>query len=347
MRRPPISLASSLSSSALLASLAFAVAACAAEKSTPVDTCQVGADCASGICGADSLCVPVEDARADGTSDVAQEASPDAPIDAADTATDGAPGDVKTDTPVDTAGGCAPNADYVITPAELPLGPGLKATYRLAASTSGVTVDTAGVAQADGTRVWDYTGAITGDKNVLVETVSPTGAWWASAFPTASYAVFLATDATAGDLYAVFKIDAAALSLLGVVSPADGASSTKVTYATPIPVTKLPLQMGASWTATSSVSGTYAGIFTTYSETYDVKVDAKGKVKTPFGEFQVLRVSTLLSKTVGVSTTKTRTYGFMAECFGTVASVRSTTPTFGSDPGENFASATEVRRLAP
>jgi hypothetical protein len=347
MRRRPfqlVSFATLLSSSALLVPLVLGSASCAAEKSSPVATCQVGADCVSGICGSDGLCVPVEDAHPDVTSDVAQEASPDA---LGDTGGETSPGDAKTDSPVDTAGGCTPNGDYVITPAELPLGPGLKATYKLASSTSGVTVDTAGTAQADGTRVWDYTGAIAGDKNVLVETVSPTGAWWASSFPTASYSVFLATDSTAGDLYAVFKIDAAALSLQGVVSPADGTTSTKVTYATPIPVTKLPLQMGASWTATSSVSGTYAGIFTTYSETYDVKVDAKGTVKTPFGDFKVLRVSTLLSKTVGLSTTKTRTYGFMAECFGTVASVRSTTPTFGTDPGENFGSAAEVRRLAP
>lgn len=345
MRRTPLSFAMLLSSLALLP---LGAASCAAGKESHVETCQVGADCPSGACGADNLCVPVSDAQADTTSDApAQETAAEV---GGDGAPDATPSDTKADAPpTDSPVGCTPNGDFVITPQELPLAPGLKATYRLATS---VTVDTAGAAQADGTRLWDYTGALTGDKNVLVETGSPSGAWWSSSFPTASYSVFLATDSNAGDLYAVFKLDASALSLLGVVSPSETPASpafgkTIVTYTTPVPVTKLPLQLNASWTATSAVSGTYNGVINNYSETYDVKVDAKGTVKTPFGDFKVLRVSTLLSKTVGVSTTKTRTYGFMAECFGTVASVRSTTPTFGTDPGADFSSAAEIRRLAP
>lgn len=342
MRRTPLSFAMLLSSLALLP---LGAASCAAGKETQVETCQVGADCPSGACGADNLCVPVSDAQADTTSDTpAQETAAEV---GGDGAPDATPSDTKADAPpTDSPVGCTPNGDFVITPLELPLAPGLKATYRIATS---VTVDTAGVAQADGTRLWDYTGALTGDKNELVETGSPSGKWWSSSFPTASYSVFLAKDSTAGDLYAVFKLDASALSLLGVVSPSDSPATSKtiVTYATPIPVNKLPLQLNGSWTATSNVSGTYAGYTTTYSETYDVKVDAKGTVKTPFGDFKVLRVSTLLSKTVGLSTTKTRTYAFMAECFGTVASVRSTTPTFGTDPGVDFSSAAEIRRLAP
>lgn len=332
----------SLASIASITMLGALLGACAATKESTVETCNVGAECASGVCTAQGVCLPVEDAATD------TRVGDDADAATQETATDASP-DATTDAPAsDTPStGCTPNGDYVITPQELPLGPGLKATYRVAAS---VTIDTTGTAQADGTRDWDFSGALAGDKNVLLETSSPTGAWWASSFPTATYAVPLSSAGSTADLLGVFKLDAASLSLLGIVSPTNtAATKTNVAYATPVPVTKLPLQMGSAWTVTNvNVTGTYQGTpGYTYYETYDIKVDAKGHVKTPFGTFPVLRVSTLLSKTIGIYTTKTRTYGYMAECFGTVASAVSTTPTTGADPGAEFTSASELRRLAP
>ncbi len=305
--------------------------ACSGTKTGGVDTCSVGADCPSGACSAQGVCLPVDAGGDDAmTSD-----------DAADT---GAPTDTATDVPPgDTASsGCTPNGNFVITPAELPLGPGLKATYKVATN---VTIDTAGAAQADGTRVWDLTGALSGDKDVLLETSSPSGTWWASSFPTAKYAVPLSSTS---DLLGVFSLDASALSLLGIVSPTDtpATSKTIVTYATPVPMTKFNLALGSSWSATSTVSGTYQGLpGYYYTEAYQVKVDAKGQMKTPFGTFPVLRVSTLLTKTLGVLVTLTRTDGWMAECFGTVALAASSAGTV--DPGADFTSAAEVRRLAP
>jgi hypothetical protein len=340
MRRTSSSFVAQLSLLVTLASLALAVCGCSAGKESTVETCNLGSDCASGVCTSQGICAPVPDAATDtrvgddagdaGAQDGATDAGPDATADAP-----------PTDAPTT---GCTPTGDYVITPQELPLGPGLKATYRVATS---VTIDTTGTAQADGTRNWDFTGALAGDKNVLLETSSPTGTWWASSFPTATYAVPLSSTS---DLLGVFKLDAVSLSLLGVVSPTNAATTlTNVKYATPLPVTKLPLQMGSAWTVTNvNVTGTYQGTpGYTYYETYDIKVDAKGHLKTPFGTFPVLRVSTLLSKTIGIYTTKTRTYGYMAECFGTVASAVSTTPTTGTDPGAEFTSASELRRLAP
>lgn len=345
MRRTSSSFVAQLSLFSLLALSACGALAsgCSAGKESTVETCNVGADCASGVCTSQGICAPVPDAAADTRPGdaVVDTGAPETATDAGPDATTDAP---PTDTPTT---GCTPNGDYVITPQELPLGPGLKATYRVAAS---VTIDTTGAAQADGTRNWDFSGALAGDKNVLLETASPTGAWWASSFPTATYAVPLSSAGSTADLLGVFKLDALSLSLLGVVSPTNAASTlTNVKYATPLPVTKLPLQMGSAWTVTNvNVTGTYQGTpGYTYYETYDIKVDAKGHLKTPFGTFPVLRVSTLLSKTIGLYTTKTRTYGYMAECFGTVASAVSTTPTTGTDPGAEFTSASELRRLAP
>ncbi|MEO7094268.1 MAG: hypothetical protein ABI175_13515, partial [Polyangiales bacterium] len=80
-----------------------------------------------------------------------------------------------------------------------------------------------------------------------------------------------------------------------------------------------------------------------YTESYDVKVDAKGKVVTPFGEFSVLRLRTVLTRTVGALPTVTRTYGFVAECFGTVATITSNS----NEASAEFTTAAEIRRLAP
>jgi hypothetical protein len=128
-----------------------------------------------------------------------------------------------------------------------------------------------------------------------------------------------------------------------VVSPTSAAPQTKLTYASPIPAVKLPLQLDLAWTATSAVSGTASGIAAFYNESYDVKVDAKGKAITPFGEFSVLRVRTVLTRTVGALPTITRSFGFVAECFGTIATITSN----ANETATDFTTAAEIRRLSP
>jgi hypothetical protein len=297
--------------------------ACAASKTE--ETCTTGSDCPSGACGSNGQCVAVDSGKADSI--------------ATDTATnDAPPTDSTSDATRDTPSiGCTPSGDFVVSPAELPLGPGLRATYRIAKS---APVDTAGVAQPDGTRKWDFGKPISGDTDALVETLSPTGAWWSADFAGATYAVGLSSSS---DLLGIFTLDASALSLRGVVSPTSAAPQTKLTYATPIPALKLPLKLDLAWTTTSNVSGTASGVAAFYTESYDVKVDAKGKAITPFGEFPVLRVRTVLTRTVGALPTVTRTYGFVAECFGTVATITSN----ANETAAEFTTAAEIRRLAP
>jgi hypothetical protein len=314
----------------VLGSLLGAVACAAGGVDKSSASCRVGSDCPSGACSSDGTCVSVP------TVNDAQSASDVAPVSDGG-ATDAHPTTHADAGAADSTGTCTGNGDFVIDATELPLGPGLRGTFRVASNTA---VDTAGKAQADGSRIWDYSGAMTGDTDALVETMAPTGQWWASAFGAASYAVQLSSSS---NLLGVFKIDASALSLLGVVSPTSGVMQTQLTYSPAAPFVKLPLHLGDSWNVTSNISGQATGVPSTYTEAYEVKVDAKGKMITPYGSFSVLRVSTVLTRTLGFTPTITRSYGFIAECFGTVASVTSNP----DETATEFTTAAEVRRLAP
>ncbi len=297
---------------------------CAASESI---ACRVGADCASGICGGDGTCAaPASgtDAGGMGEGGPTDGGSSDGPV----TSNDGqAPGD---------GGICAPNNDGVITSAEAPFGPGLHATFLVAQN---VTVDTAGVANPDGTRTWDYTGALAGDQKILIDTEAPAGKWFSSDFPTASYTARLSATT---NLLGVFKTVPNALQLLGVVTPdtPDAGAHTEITYATPITTLAFPLQKAATWTTTSNVTATVSGIPTAYVETYTSTVDATGTLKTPFGTFKVQRVSVVL---VRAFTITIRTFVFMTECFTTVARVVSNT----NETTAEFTTASEIQRLSP
>jgi len=283
--------------------------------------CTVGTDCPSGACNASGACVKPS-------------TTTDARVDATDAETDGATDSATDDAPVT---GCLPNKDGTITAAEVPIGPGLKATFRVAQNT---TFATAGTAKGDGTRKWDLSGALAGDKDVLVATLSPAGTWWTSKFAGASHATALSASS---DLLGVFQTTAAGLLLLGVVSPTDSLTKTELKYATPPAAIQFPLSSTSSWKTTSNVTGTASGVLSAYSETWDSKVDARGELLTPFGTFDVLRVKTVLTRTIGVSVTITRSYAFVTECFGTVATISSQP----NELSEEFTNAAEVRRIAP
>lgn len=292
--------------------VALGLAGCAG---SAADTCTTDDECASHFCRADGTC---------------------APVDGADAATtlDAAPG------PDGATATCSPNHDGTLQRAELPLAPGRTATYRVVASSSGVTVDTAGTMMANGQRRWDLTKAIPGDADKVATLVAPTGAWWADTFPTASYATTLSSSST---LLGVFRLDDTGLALLGVVSPDAGATRTELTYDPPVAILPLPMAPSASWTTTSTVTGLASGVFSAYSEKYASRVDAVGTLATPYGEFPVERVAIDLTRTVGAAVTTSRTFSFVSECYGPVGTIVSQT----YEQGAEFTTATEVRRLAP
>jgi len=287
--------------------------------------CRVGADCASGVCLSDGTCAlpqPGPDADKDqSTSEDAAEEPADLP-DANDAES--------------SSTSCKPNLDGVIARDEIPLQAGLNAKFKIATD---VDIDTHGVDQG-GTLTWDYSIALPGDHLTILELQKIDSLWFAPKFPTATYAARLSESA---DLLGVFQITDDQLLLLGVVSPADGMTRTELKYEPAVVVLQFPIEQGKTWSTNSQVSGVAMGVASLYSEKYESQVDAKGNLITPLSTFPVQRVRTLLTRTVGVMTTTTRSFSFATECFGTVATISSAS----NESAEEFTKAAEIRRLSP
>jgi hypothetical protein len=273
------------------------------------DSCALDSDCASGFCKADGTCGP-------------------APVDAApdDGAIDG------------TTALCNPNHDGSITLAELPFIAGRMGTFRI---TTDAAWNTAGVSSTNGSRAWDLSVTLGGDADRVMKLGAPSSQWWTPTFPAATYATELSVEA---DLRGVFKTASGAVTLLGVVSPDGGTYKTELEYDPPAQIMTLPLTAGATWTSTSTVSGFAQGVIVAYTEKYESRVDQVGTMKTPYGEFPVLRIATDLTRTSGITTLLTkRTFSWVAECFGPVANAS------GQDfaTGSELTDLAEIRRLAP
>jgi hypothetical protein len=291
----------------LQCSMSVLVAACGHEGGAP---CTRDDECASHFCRADGTCGP---------------ATPDA------SPTGDGSGDAST-------GACTPDHDGHISAAELPLVAGRNANFRIATN---ATWNTAGQSNTDGTRTWSLAGTLANDADQAIALAAPTGTWWHADFAMATYAASLAANS---DLLGVFQVTADSVLLLGAVSPAGGPTQTKLTYDPPAKILALPFGAGSHWTSTSTVSGTAQGVIVAYSETYDSLVDQVGTMTTPYGAFPVLRVATDLNRTAGVSVlVANRTFAWAAECFGTVATVRSQ----DFESGAEFSDDAEVRRLIP
>jgi len=295
------------------ASLQCSIAICAlfaACHGSSGETCTKDDDCTSHFCKLDGTCGP---------------AITDGPL-AADAALDGA------------SAACTPDHDGKITAAELPLAAGQMATFRIATN---ATWSTAGTANPDGSRAWDLSGALSNDTDEQLALASPSGAWWAADFASASYATPLSSSS---NLLGVFHLDATGVTLVGVVSPSGGATKTELTYDPPAQILAVPMQAGSTWTSTSTVSGVAQGVIAAYDEQYQSSVDQVGTMVTPYGTFPVLRVATDLTRTSGITTLLTnRTFAWLAECFGPVATVQST----DFETSTEFSDDAEVRRLAP
>jgi len=286
----------------------MSLAACGDDSSgTP---CTEDEQCPSQFCRADGTCAPAE---------IDAPLGPDAPIDA-------------------PSGVCSPDHDGTISLAELPLTAGKMATFRVALD---ATFDTAGTAGTAGMRRWDLTAQLAMDSDRPLALLSPTGMWWAPTFPTASYAAVLSAES---DLLGVFKVDATQLQLLGVVSPEAGTFRTELAYDPPVKILALPVASAATWVTTSAVSGTAQGVFASYTERYASLVDLVGTMKTPYGEFPVVRVATDLTRSsLGATILTKRSFAWIAECFGSIATVQSQ----DNEPSAEFSDPAEVRRLAP
>ncbi len=283
------------------------VAACGNSGGAP---CSRDDECPSKFCKADGTC---------GTADVDASVASDGPMDG-------------------TSGLCTPNHDGMISLSELPLVAGKMASFRVATNPA---FDTTGAASGTGMRRWDLTAQLAGDTDKPIALLSPASQWWTANYPNASYATTLATGS---DLLGVFRVEAAQVTLLGVVSPAAGSFRTELTYDPPVKLLALPLAAGATWMSTSTVSGTAQGAIVAYTEKYVSLVDQVGTMKTPYGEFPVLRTATDLTRTSGFTTLLTkRQFAWTAECYGSVATVASQ----DFETSAEFNDPAEVRRLVP
>jgi hypothetical protein len=347
-------------------SLAIALSACGSDADPD---CRVGADCASGICNSDGTCAATKDASGgDGSAafDVAgadgqtkdtlaadsiggtdTSASQDGAANPDTANPDTAGPDVSsvdsgttdasvTDTP-SNPGVCTPNHDGTVSRSEVALAAGLSAPFLVAKD---VTVDLVGSQDADGKPVWDFAKGFAGDTPSKVNTLDVKTLWFGKYFPDATYAVRLSDSS---DLIGVFKLTDDALVLLGAASEKDSLLATRVSYDPPVPTLKFPMTQTTQWTAKSTASGTLNGVITAWTEQIDMKVSAYGILKTPMGNFPVLRVEAKTDKILGLFTTTYRSVAFLAECFGVVGKADSA----ANETQALFTKATEVRRIAP
>lgn len=245
------------------------------------------------------------------------------------------------DTSGGTSGACVPNRDGQITRSEVTIASGLRGNFKIADNA------TINLTPVDG--VWDLTEALDAGKDITAHLYDPAGEWFAEFFPDATYFTQLAEGS---DLQGIFRATDDALELIGVASPQDSATATRVAYDPPVQVLKFPLKVGESWSVETTVSGNFNGFPISYTETYASTVDMAGTLKIPFARGQgmeVLRVSTAMERGVWTFifpyyyTTNIKTVAFVSECFGTVASATSQE----DEASTEFTDAAEVRGLAP
>lgn len=283
------------------------------EKETDADTCRLHTDCESGVCGDDGFCV-------DPTGEPSSEN--DTSEDSGDT------DDTDTEDTGDSL--CVPNHDGVIERDEFPLEVGISVNFLLGLDTP---VDLSG-------NSWDLSGTMNQDSTAVVTPTPPSEFWFGENAPDSTYVTVLSY---ANETYGVFTLTDDALYLDGIASFEEGLFSTQLGFDPPVPMLQFPIQEGDSWEVETTVSGLFNGSWTTYLETYTAQIDKAGTLTTPMGEFPVLRLNTGVDRWIGLLNTKNRSMGFVAECYGVVATVSSELDETASE----FTQASQVLRITP
>ncbi len=247
------------------------------------------------------------------------------------------------DVPVGDAGPgrCMGNRDGVIARDEMAFLVGATVLYAINRPGTVVEgIDTAGTVLPDtaGSRRWDYSAATPNDQRILDEVSAPTGQWWSSRYPTATYSALL--DRATG-LRGVYRATDAALELLATVS--SEANRTYLTMNPPVTVLQFPLRVGATWRQTVTANGFVNFVALTNTTDYVSTVDAHGELRTPAGRFPVLRLSTTLDQRIPLTVFRrtARSFTFLSECWGVIGRVASV----DNESAAEFTRASEYRRL--
>lgn len=232
---------------------------------------------------------------------------------------------------------CLPDRDGTLTAAELPVQLDTPVDYYV--SPPGVTRNVA----LSGTS-WDLSAENGDDVITPVSAVALQDQWYASRFSGSGSGQFV-TDGPGG-LDAIYHLDDQGLWLHGLASQDDGANKTLLVYTSPVPVLRLPLSAGDSWTATGVVSaGTINGLPYIGTDTYEIAADAEGRLALPYVSFSpALRVTTHVTvrPDAGGTTASRRQVSFLFECFGEVARAESR----ADEPEADFTIAASLRRFA-
>ncbi|MBI5495988.1 MAG: hypothetical protein HY904_13265 [Deltaproteobacteria bacterium] len=242
----------------------------------------------------------------------------------------------------DAGAACPHDEDNTLTAAELPLALGVPVRFLEAADAGPLAVDLVGTV-ASGAVQWDFTGAVPGDRPIEVSALALDGLWFKDHYPEATYVVALDGAAT---LYAVYRRTATELTLLGEASAA--LDVTRTVHTPPVTVLRFPLVLGVSFSTTTQTTGTLEGNpFYLSNDTYELTVDAAGRVLVPAGSFHTLRVRLVQDVSVPIAVWPFALnyhwvrYSFMTPCYGVVTQVVS-------QEGEAevvFTQAAELRRL--
>ena len=234
--------------------------------------------------------------------------------------------------------------DGDVTASDVPVVPGLPLRFVEANSASGdLPVDVDGT-DANGAVTWDFTTAEPGDGPFQVQADFLADQWYASSFADEApldHGVGAYVAPLAADTVAIFRRSDADLVILGVASVEQG--RTLITYDPPILVLRFPLTDGASFTSTSTGSGTFEfNPFYVSTDVYDSAVDGTGDVVTNAGTFKALRLRVSQSVTVGFLVVTHIQYAWVAACLGVVAQVSSG----DNEADPHYRQASQVRRLA-
>jgi len=246
----------------------------------------------------------------------------------------------------DTTGLCLENNDGRIEASEMPVALGAAPSYVANQAGTLATVDVDGVPGEGDERVWDFVEGPTAAKAVLF--VKALGDYWfADHFPTATFVSPLSVqDPT---ILAAYLATGDGVWLLGIASskesPAQG--KTLLVYDTPVPLFQFPLEVGATYQATSTFKDArLMGVPQAGTETYTITVDALGTVKLPvFTIEHALRLRIEVAQKFVISTSPdpipSIQYLWVKECVGELA--RATSRPGETDP--HFSKAKEFRRL--
>jgi hypothetical protein len=211
-----------------------------------------------------------------------------------------------------------------------------------------VPVDTAGTDDGLGGKKWDFMAALGAPvMNGTVHREALTTQWPISEFPNAN---FIQKDTTFGSTdIAVFESKTNLVLLHGYASDAP-AGGMLMKYGTPIKFLQFPLYIGASWTSSADLTGTFNGtayVGQEWREKHDFTVDEWGKMTVPFGTRRVLRLNHLVTMTLNkppdVGSWTRRDFAFYAKCSGVMAGAVS----LDDEQAVNFDEAVMVTGRKP